>query len=579
MADRIWRHPSVVLLRADSGLEDQIVAPLRAMADRIESATLGLGPSVSESLLGEDSLVALYGDDVLLISRLSAGGRVMDVAGAIWRERLMEAGLRMEGDTAVLERDGAAPVYLTRYRDVLAIATRRGLAESIVVIGEQSEEFPSGPGMLADLGEPGRRVLVRGDPALLAGWMGAAAGDGDGDDDGAEPHAALALLRDLSAPAGARPSTVVVDFTSPTRVRVELHGVYADAWPDVLASLPATSSDAATRLRNVAGVLALPSETVVTGGLSVRAVDAIRTLADAQPTSRRALLDDLLAERGVTLEIVAASIAAHLEDGLGFVVARLDEADALELDDPREGGVHPIPATLVIFELKDGADPDAAVAAVIAESETLFGAKIEFSGRELPDGVELFRLSAHRFGGEWELLRPAVAVAGGHLLFCTHEEFLVRALANTSASALASESFTLRGSVGSGPREIAARRAPPTASTLDLVLTGDTLRRYIDDQRWAWATQATYHDWRVEREAIRRELDRKGSILRPEDRRIYEDTRIEQRLARRNAEEFPVALAAYRERWAPLDVLGTVELQLSVDRQGLQLRLDVQLSD
>jgi hypothetical protein len=583
LSNRIWKLPSVVDLRVTSGLEEQVLRPVREMSGRVGLATFGLAPTAPQALLGEDVVVALYGEDVLVVSRLYAGGRVIDLAQSLGRERLEEAGLRMSGETAILDSEGAPSLYMTRFRDTLAISTRQDLAEAVPVIGEQGDEFPPGPGPLADLGDPGRRILVRGDPALLASW----ATQGSGEEVGGDAtrgalHPALDFMGDLTSPDGARSATVIIDLSSPDRLRIETEIVYGEAWPDVLEALPTLASDTGTRMRRVAGLFAVPGETIVTGGLSVRAIDAVRTLADAQPPSRRALLEDLLAERGLTLEMVARGIAAHLEDGLGFVVARLNEADTLELDDPSEGGVYPVPATLVVFDLKDGASPDAALAAIIAESETLFGAKIEFSDRDLPEGIEFFRLSEHRFGGEWALLRPAVAVVGGRLIFSTHEDFLVRALLTTPASILtgATDGATidLERGVGTGWHDGGAEPgAAPAGATLDLALAGTPLRRYVDDQRWEWADQATVHDWRGERESIRMELDRAGSVLRPEDRQTYEDARIEARLAARNRDEFPAAIKTYRARWAGLADLGGVEIQASASRSGLQLRVDIVL--
>ncbi len=567
-AERVWEHPSIVAIRAESGFDERVLAPLRDMEAQISSATLGLAPGVGVDLLGDDTIVALYGEDVLVLARLSMGGRVVDLVQALGRDQLIEAGLRMEGETAVLANDGAPTVYLTRFRDVLALATRRGLAEAVVVRGERVDEFRPEPGLMADTAEPGARLLLRGDPALLIPWLDASVAALDTD---AAPHAAVRVLRDLATPAGALISSLELDFSDPDRMSADLRVNYGEARPALLDALPGGNASATAPLRQAAAMFAVPGETMVTGALSVRAADVVRTLADAQPPSRRALLAEMLAERSLTLDLVADTIAAHLRDGLGFVVARLDETDGLELDDPTQGGVHPIPATLAIFELKDVRNPEAALAAVIAESETLFGARIEFSGRELPGDAELFRLSQHRFGGEWALLQPAVAVVDRWLLFSTHEEFLVRAIEQAATSSF----FPGQANVdGSGPSR--TRRA---VSTFHLTLAGESLRRYIDDQRWAWADQASFHNWRAERGVIRKELDAQGLVLRPEDRHVYEDTRIETRLARRNAEEFPAAIAAYRDLWAPLEALEGIEIEAAVETAGLHLRVDVRLRD
>lgn len=546
-AEVLWSHPALLHARTVSGLEEDALEPLRALEERVGRATLGLAPGVGD-LLGQEAVLAVRGGDVLLLSRLTRQGKLLESAARLDLDDLRAAGLRVRGDVAVLEREGAPAVLLRRVRDVLVATTSEEMLATATALGEPPEGGVRGVSpYFASLGAgrpPGARVFVWARPRSRA--PSASAGD-----------AALGLLAELLSPHAIEELRGVLDLGDGTRVGVELEGTWGPEAPPALALLAESVPGGAGELQSEAERLAVPGEAFAVTGAAVRAADAVRALAEAQPPARRDLVTELLAERGLTVDDVAERLAAYLQDGIAAVVSRLPEADALELDDPRAGGVHPIPATLVAFRLRAGASPAAVIAELADESEALFGAPLLTAPEDAPGGALLHRLEKHRFGGEWELLRPAVAVVDGLLVFSTHEAHLVRALAQRAAGASPS--------AGDGAEALALR--------VDVA----PLRRHIDDQRWEWADRATRHDWRAEREAIRRELDESGSILQPRDRQVYEDARIEMRLERRNREEFPAAIARFRERWASLGAFAGVRAVADRDPQSFRVAVVIEL--
>ncbi len=561
---RLAGHPALAPVREAAGLDDERLAPLRALAVRLSGATYGLGPSLSRDLLGGEVVVGLRDDDVLVLARITGRAKALEFARALAPERLAALGLRSEGDGFWLERDDMRPVYARRFRDVFVAATSRGLVDGCVALAERALEAPRPAGPYdaeLDAGvAPRDRLLFRAAPERVARALDALP---------ELPAAAapvLAALRAEAQPgaehAGAAP--VVGSLAVGDRQALVL---------TLSAALPAPRADAdadgdgdgvraaelgdgaATALRERAARFAAPGEACVVAGLAVRTEDVVRTLLEAQPDARRELVDELLAEHGRTTATFARALAEHLQDGVGVVVARLREADALELDDPDGGGVHPIPATLVLLRLRPGTTGAAFVSALAEEAEAAFGAHLRLAPEELPGGALLHTLDGHGFGGEWALLRPAVALVGDTVVVATHEGYLRRALA-----------------------EPAAAEPPVTGpgGALDVDVVFEPLRRLLDDGRWEAAEHATYHDWRAERQAIRAELDRANSVLRPEDRVVYEDERIAQRIERRKREEFPAAIAAYRRGNEALEAFRRLRATLDVDGAAWSLRLRIE---
>ena len=547
----LWEHPAVADARASAGLDESVLEPIRALERRIGSATLGLAPSVERDVLGQEIVVALRGAHVLLLSRLTARGKLMDAAARLDTSELRELGLRVQGDTAVLEREDGASIYLRRIRDVLAVSTSAELLATAVARGEPPEGVtrPRSTFAAALLPDepPGARVLFWWRPLVVEPSAVAATPAREG---------ALGLLSELLPSTSLDVLAGQLDLSVAQRVTCRVAGGWREIPPVLVAALADGVAGGADGLQAEAVRLAVPGEAAVVVGLALRAREVVLALADAQPPARRELVDEILAERDLTVELLADRIASHLEDGVAAVVSRLPEADDLQLDDPRAGGVHPIPATLVALRLRNGSTPEGVVLELAAEAEALFGAPVVLTAEEGPGGARVHRLEKYRLGGEWQLLRPAFAVVDGLLVFSTHDAHLIRALEHRAA--------------GAGREAVSG-----PAATLAVTVDGEPLRRHVDDQRWEWADRDSLHDWRTERQIIRRELDVSGSVLTREDRQVYEDERIAMRLERRNAVEFPAAIARYREMWKPLEALQT--LSISGERNGASFQLLIRL--
>ncbi len=586
-AELLWRHPGVVAARRAAGLDERVLSPLADLEDRLGAATLGLAQRLERDVIGQDVIVALRGDDVLFLSRLTTRGKLLEALARADTGRLRGMGLRVVAGVAVLDREGAPPVFLRRVRDVLVASTSRELLETATALGDPPHDVARGPSRFARALDSGRhpraRLLVWAlPPALAAAAQGAAPGapGGGGDGDLAGLLSSFFPLASLDALEGE------LDLGARARVTIRLRGGWSGEPPAALRLLARDVGAGADGLLAEARRLAVPGEAVATMGLAVRAAAAVRALADAQPPARRDLLDEILAERYVTVDVVAERIATHLQDGVGGVVARIDEADALELDDPRKGGVHPIPATLVVFRLRgDTGDAtggatgsrsagEAVIRVLSAEAEALFGSPVAPRTAPGPGGARVFSLAQRGFGGEWALLRPAFAIVDDLLVFCTHEGYLRRALVARAAAIDGTVGGMVDGAAGGLPAA-----AGPPARTIALRIDGGPLRRTIDDRRWAFADEAARHDWRTEREAIRRELDRSGSILSREDRQVYENERIALQLERRNQQEFPAAIEHYREAWRPLEALRALSLRGDRDGTAFDVTIVIELAE
>ena len=470
-------------------------------------------------------------------------------------DTLAASGVRIEGDLVVVAGGDEAPeIFVARHRDVLVASTSPGFVQAVLAVAETG-----GAGLVATSGydgalraskPAGERVLAWAAPGALDSLLPDVRPSGDAD----QPAGWRALL----PPTLLGPLRAEADLSSPTEMRVRLHGSWDRRPPVALQDLLADPATGAASLHEEASRWAVPGEATWAGGLEVRAASAIEALLASQPPEHTDAFQQALASTGETTESLAAALARHFADGLGIVVARLRETDGLDLDDPEGGGVFPIPATLVIFRLRGDTTPDAFLADLEQRGATLFGSSPYLRPRHAAGGAWVHAPVDHPYGGEWALLRPAVAFVDGLCVFSTNEAFLDRALARRE--------------------EARPARAPVGRLAVALDLFAEPLRGHYDDQRWAFADRETWHDWARERREIRAELDRTGSVLRPEDRMVYEDARIDERIERLRQTEFPAAIARWRQRLRPLDLLGDSTLRIAAEGRDLEIDLTIGLA-
>ncbi len=555
----LWAHPVVAGVREDLAVEDRLLAPLRRVEDALAELTRGIGarPTVRGDLLGRDVLIGVRDEEILVVSRMSARARALEIIRRVDAAELASHGLRLDGDVVVFEREGAPTVFAARHRDVLLLSTSREMVQSARDRGaathgyENDTEYTT---LLEMDRSPGMRVLFFARPAEFAG-PGPAEMNGD-----PAPETALTIWRGVFPPARLGPSHGEVDLSRWDRVSIRLSSEYAGELPERVVAFPSAVDGGARALRAEAARLALPGEAVVVAGVAVRAEQAIRALVDAQPAKRSALFEDVLADEGTSVAEVATQLAGHLEDGAGFVVARLDEVDDLELDDPIDGGqAHPIAATLVVFRLADGAG-DALLDDLAKRSESLFGGPLELAPVALPGGARLYGPAHHTFGAMWRLLTPCCAIVDGLFVFSTNAAYLQRALRYRHAS---------------GDPALART----TGRTATASVSGFPLGQFFHDQRWEWAHQRTYHDWKAERQAIRRDLDLSSTARSAADRMSFENHAIQERINVRNETEFPAALSEYREMWTPLDVVGDVTIDATLSGRAFEIVIDLGLTE
>ena len=480
--------------------------------------------------------------------------------------------MHLDGDVGVFAREGLPSVFVARHRDALLVATSRTLVVEALRLGEladtvgRSSDFTEA----LDAGrDPGARVLFHVRPAeLLHGVLAAAGEDGHASTGGvvgdaavesaaAAAEDALSVWRSVFPPEVLGPLRGWVDLSDGRVVRARVEGSWGGGVPERIAELPAEVPDGPEALQRLAEQFAPADETIVSTGLAIGAHHAVRTFLDAQPPERRRLIDDVLADEGTDVGSIARTVGAHLAPGVGTLVARVREADELELDDPEDGGaLHPIPATLAVFRVAAGSSGAALLADLDREARVLLGAPIDMDAVRLPDGALLYRLERHPFGGAWRLLTPSFALVDDLFVFCTNESFLRRALAHRSA----------------GRAEVRPDGRGREATVVTAV-RGKPLRRWVDDQRWEWAHRRSYHDWRAERQAIRAELEAAGEPRSPQERSEREDAIVAQRIRERNDTEFPAAIADYRRRWSALGLFegGTARARLV----GRTFRIDL----
>jgi hypothetical protein len=354
----------------------------------------------------------------------------------------------------------------------------------------------------------------------------------------ADPVRLAARLRDAAGASprdpwwlallDARPSGVraEVDLGDAERVSVKMSLSFDPAHlPPLLGALEGAASPDASLLARDAARYAVPGETIVAAGTSAHAAKVVEAMLRSLPPEHQALAEDALAQAGESVRGVAADLAHYLQDGVGFLVARLPEAATIQRAQDEPGAVHAIPATTVVFRLREKGADALLVAAVRKRAKILFDAELGDRVEDLPGGARLHVLERHGLGGQWELLRPAFAADGDRFLFSTHEAHLRRALAAGRAGAAAPE--------------------PPAARTFVAQFRADPLRALLDDLRWEAADRATFHDWVKERAAV--EASMRGRDPVGDADRVDEE--MARRVERRRTEEVPAAAAAWREKW------------------------------
>jgi len=496
----LWDGPAGERLRAALALDDVVAAVRDADASLASLAAPGASPpTVAGDLLGREVLVALRGDDALVMARISGRAKALDLLRRAGEERRARWGIRFDAARDAYEADGGdgPRVGFARRRDVLLVSASRGLLDAALSLA----------------GGAGKAITTR--DAYVSAHLPGPGG------------ARVAAWCDGKWLAPRLPSLPVVGHLQPgadTTVRAEVrfdddavHATFtygADA-PSADAAATAALADAAASYAQASGAFA-------SGAVAVEPRVAFTALFESQPPARRRLLASLLAERHRTVEGLIDGLARHVGSGVGFAVARLPETDELDLDRADSPVVEPIPATFAV--LRPAGAPSEFLDAVRENATELFGEDAHLDLAMGPAGEPMLCVRGTRaYGPEWALLRPAFAARDDEVVFCTNEACLRRALA---------------------ARRPASARGAGELFRLDVSAEG--WRARLLDLRWEAADRATWHDWAAERRAFRAQRRVGAAEVSPADARRLEDQEIERRVRVRNEEEFPGAVAEYR---------------------------------
>jgi hypothetical protein len=523
---RLWDGPAGRRLRDALGLDAKLDA-VREFDRRLAALPFAGDdpPSVERDLFGGEVLVALRGDDLLLLSRISGRAKAIDLIRKAGDESLAQMHLRVEGAAYVVAA-GEREIRFARRRDVLMVSTSKELLDSALGLSggwkgsiaaraeyrDARASAPVGPTIAAWSNGPTLQRFV-GSPPIVEPMIRPAL-----------EHGASARI-DLGAPESVSAS---IRFVAPAR-----------AAPLDVAPL----CDDAARY-------AMPLETFAQGALPTSAKDAVLDLFDSQPEARRRLAEDVLLSAGSSVAEVVGDIARHLQDGVGFVVARPPETDRLKLDDPEGDPTEPLPATVVVFRLADP-DPAAFLADVQRHAEALFGPKARLDEAPGPRGTTIRRAADVHIGPEWAMFTPALAVVGRDVVFSSNEAYLRRALEEDRAV------------------------VPSRPCLASVRLHVDLLKRRLDDLRWNVADRVTRRDWGAERREVREEVERDHPALSNQERQRLEDDEIERRIADRKQRLFPEASRGYVESLSWLDGFGLAELR--GEREFGGIRVDVKV--
>jgi hypothetical protein len=521
---KLWDGPAGLRLRDDFDLDAKLDDLRRIDAELAALPFAGDDPpTVGRDLLGGEVLVALRGDDVLAMSRITARAKAIDLVRRAGDERRAQWGVRVDGDAYVADAGDGRSVHFARRRDVLLVATSRELLASAVGLAD---------GRGASIAASADYRAVR--PAAPSGAKASAWAAG-------RTIARLAktpsVLAKPLAPAFAHGAAVEFDASEATaiRARVSFDGDGADLCDVALASVHAQA-------------VSSREETFAAGALPLSAHDAVALLFDSQPPARRELVETLLRDSGSSVRAVVNDVARHLEPGVGFVVSRLPETDRLRLDNPDGDPVEPIPATVAVFRLADQ-DAEALLADLRRHAAHLFGEDARLVESAASEGARWFVADVESFGREWALLRPALVVRGRTVVFSTNEAYLRRCKA-----------------VG-----VARFDASPRVVGQVSVFVPNLSKR-LDDLRWEVADRATWRDWAVERSEVREDLARRFPSVPIPERERREDDEIARRIDERKRRLFPEAVREYREKLRFLDAFGEARFVAVTD--GGLVRID-----
>jgi len=528
---KLWDGPAGRTLRADFDLDARLDA-----VKRLDAALAALPfagddpPTVERDFLGGETLVALRGDDVLAMTRISSRAKAIDLLRRAGDARRAQWGIRIDGDAYVVDLGDGRSAWFARRRDALLVATSRewldaslalasGGGASIVEDADYRATRPAAPS--------GERLRVWAAGRFLERRVVAAN-----------------FVRTMLRPAFAHGVAADVDLTNASSIRANVR--VAGAAGDLV--------DVAN-LARLAGALARRDEAFAIGALPISPNDAVAALIDSQPESRRKLVESLLAESHSSVADVTSDLARHFAPGVGFVVARLAETSALRLDDADGDPVEPIPATVVVFQLAD-ADAEPFLADLRRHAATLFGADARLTESSGPGPTRWITAPDASFGREWAMLRPAVRIEGRTVVFTTNEAYLRRAK-------------------GEDVRWF--RDAPPSVAVVGVDVAN--LRKRLDDLRWEHADRATYRDWAAERRAIREQMGRLRNPPSPEEAERREDDEIARRIEDRKRRLFPKAVRDYRESLRWLDAFVVAELVAVNDGGAVRLDATIEWTD
>jgi hypothetical protein len=499
----LWDGPAGRRVRDEFGLDEELDAAKRADAELAGLPMFGgEPPTLGRDLLGGEALVALRGEDLLLLTRITPRAKAIDLLRRVREERREEWGIRVDGDAYAATLGDGRDVRFARRRDVMMVSTSKELLASALALAD------GGGGSIAADADYRAAQPASASGAKAGAWIAGRFL--------VRTVKTPAVVAKLLAPAFARGVAVDVDASKADAVAAQIRFVRGDADLVDVGFVAQCAREVLSRERTFAA-----------GSLPFSARDAVEALVDSQPPARRELVANLLAESGSSVDAVVADLSRHLAPGVGFVVARLPETDRLKLDDADGDPVEPIPATVAVFRLAD-ADAEPFLADLRRHAADLFGDDARLVESAENGGGRWFVADATSFGPEWAMLRPAIVVRGRTVVFSSNEAYLRR-----------------------GHEDEITRFHTPPRSVADLAIDVPNLMKRLDDLRWETADRATWRDWAAERAEVREDLARRFPSMPVRDRERREDDEIARRIAERKQRLFPEAVRAYREslRW------------------------------